>query len=404
MTEAGDAVGDGATVARSATNRVGRRSRRGAEPLPLALDGADTGGAAAMEHMAGTEHAEATARPPLPDAALEGTAARGGTNAPAGTDAWGAADAPPSVDDADVGPGDVADQPAGGAADATDTLAGDAVDAPEMPAGDAGDAPVPAFLLRAPDRHAPPRQATGTTPGESPASERPPSVRGPRIDQLRRDPKELTQAWAREALERAGLAPPTTESGVPDDQRPPDGARPSTDGEDAGETSRRRTPAPAPAPAPAREARVDAPPAGDAERPADGIPAVPVPAARRTRAPRTSSGPRRRSAAGALWAANRLLVIALLALVLSGIGLAAAAGAFGVSDAARAQAPSPNGEILGPGDQGGEPVGPGEEAGPEGSPAAGDSAEQPVPSDGSPAASTAVPGADEESPAVSAAP
>jgi len=287
-------------------------------------------------------------------------------------------------------------------ADIPGAPAGDAAD---ESAGDAADAPVPAFLLRPPDRQVPSRAAAGDAPGESPASERPPSVRGPRIDQLRRDPKELTQAWAREALERAGLAPPTGESGVADDRPSPDGARPATveapvEVDAAGSPARDTA---APAPAPAREARVGAAPASGAEMPADGVPAALLPPARRARTPRTASGRGRRTGARAIWAANRLLVVALLALVLSGLGLAAAAGAFGVSDAARAQAPSPNGEVLVPGEQGGEPVGPGEEVGPGSSPPP-DSSVQPVPSDGSPAASAAAPGADQASPAVTAAP
>ena len=88
---ASGAAGSGAAVAGetglagggSVPGRSGRRSRRGAEPLPLDLDVADPGTAGA------------TARSPLPDAALEVTAAEGAADVTRGrvTAAGGAAEA-----------------------------------------------------------------------------------------------------------------------------------------------------------------------------------------------------------------------------------------------------------------------------------------------------------------------
>lgn len=229
-------------------------------------------------------------------------------------------------------------------------------------------------------------------PRESAAEERPPSVRGPRIDPLRRDPKELTQAWAREALERAGLAPPSAEGGA---QAPSSTGAPAThDGSGAspgspatpGAPGAGPTRMPRSGPADPRAAGSAAEPAGEggsdasAPVPSDRDPqratASPArraarPAALRpTREPVASGGPGARGRARAAWEANRLLVVALLALGLSVMGLAAAAGAFGVSDAARAQAPAPSGDVFVPGDQGGEPVAPGGQDAPDATPGA----------------------------------
>jgi hypothetical protein len=95
------------------------------------------------------------------------------------------------------------------------------------------------------------------------------------------------------------------------------------------------------------------------------------------------------------------------------MGLAAAAGAFGVSDAARAQAPSPNGDVFVP-DQGGEPVAPGGQGAPDLTPGASPdpgvslpgSTEAPAPGSTVPSASdgSTVPGEGGASPGGTAAP
>ncbi len=124
---------------------------------------------------------------------------------------------------------------------------------------------------------------------------------------LRQDPKELTQRWAIEALERAGLSPSASgpETGTAD------GAGASSTG-----------------PAIA------------------SIPADAGGAGRRTSTPATR-GPRvavsRGETAWALWDLNRSLVSAGLAVLLATLGLVAAAGGFGIADAARAPAPLPGG-------------------------------------------------------------
>jgi NADH:ubiquinone oxidoreductase subunit 2 (subunit N) len=380
--------------------RGGRRGRRGAEPLPLAFEDA---AAEATEAMAGPAAA--------PDAMAGPTAAEA-TEAMAG---------PAAAPDAMAGP-----------TAAPDAMAADAWDKVDA------DAATPAFL-----RAAPPRPLA-----ERPASDRPPSARGPHIDQLRRDPKELTQAWAREALERAGLAPASGGAASAEESSPPDTASPATvtprrAGAGAGGSA---TTAPAPVgptpvgpapvgPAPADPTPVAAPratPGAGAARP-DATRTEPgqavggdmgspmhratTTATRRTRAASrggAGAGPGRGPTIGALWTANRLLVVALLALGLSGLGLAAAAGAFGVSEAARAQAPSPNGDVFVPDEQGGEPGAPdggsapgestapaggGEPLQPEGSPAA---TEPAAGSGGTPAGTGAT--GDQSSPEATAVP
>lgn len=162
-------------------------------------------------------------------------------------------------------------------------------------------------------------------------------------DQLHRDPRELTQAWAREALERAGLGPAvSTTPAAPTAPAVPSTHPPTTPvaGErDAGDERH------------AADEVVAAPPPGSSGATATG-PAWPSEAGRATRI-------------AALWAANRLLVVALLTIGLSGLGVAAAAGGFGVAEAARAQAPATGeGDLSNPGAGGGEPSGPSDTAGP----------------------------------------
>jgi hypothetical protein len=140
----------------------------------------------------------------------------------------------------------------------------------------------------------------------------PPAGSGPRrsgaseLSALRRDPKEMTRVWAREALERAGLSP----TAIDDAERASDGAASTASprGAEAG-----------------GDATLETPGAGYR---ADGQ-------------GRKGSGavPGRAAVARALWAENRSLVAASLALLLAGLGLAAAAGGFGVAEAARAPAP-----------------------------------------------------------------
>jgi NADH:ubiquinone oxidoreductase subunit 2 (subunit N) len=392
-------------------DRRGRRGRRGAEPLPLAFEdlvaapiGAETADAAADAETSGAAPAAGAVKAPAP------TPERAG------------------IEEADV-------TVTAAVAPVADMTA-PAVSGPGAPdAGVDADADAPAFLRAAPTRPAAERQA----------SERPPSTHGPRIDQLRRDPKELTQAWAREALERAGLAPPSAENASSEASRPPDPTSPAAvtphapDAgiEGSGTVARGAGGSPAPVglahadptPAPADATTPGAGPAwpgatptelgpearGDAGRP---VRRPPAPAARRTRAAGggAGAGSGRATSIGALWAANRLLVVALLALALSGLGLAAAVGAFGVADAARAQAPSPNGDIFVPEGQSGEPNAPdgggapgastspassGAPLQPGGSPAATDPAAGP---EGTPAGTGSAPAGDQASPAATAAP
>jgi len=124
---------------------------------------------------------------------------------------------------------------------------------------------------------------------------------------LRQDPKELTQRWALEALERAGLSP-------------------SASGPEAGAAADAATSTTEPA---AASTRTD--PGGGGGR-------TSAPGARGSRAA-VSRGETGR----ALWDLNRSLVSAGLAVLLATLGLVAAAGGFGVAEAARAPAPLPGG-------------------------------------------------------------
>ncbi|MCU0504276.1 MAG: hypothetical protein MUE82_00655 [Chloroflexi bacterium] len=352
-----------------ARERPVRRAGRGAEPLSLDLDGIAPAGDADEGSPAQGAAGPAVDAPPTSAAAFDAAerpVVEDDTPGPIGAaDPTPAAGASPSAG-VDAGPED-----ADGLVAATDARPGDA---------DAGtDDVTPAFLLPPSGRGPTPGPRSGRAPRESLDAERPPSVRGPRIDQLRRDPKELTQAWAREALERAGLAPPSSGGTAADAAEAPIvepvGTGAASARADAPRTEGTR--ADAPSPRAAGAGRLSGPTTGaPGEAAAAGGVAVgaddrPVSAAgggasrtarstpRSRRSPRAAgSDPDRSSAAAVLWEANRLLVLSVLALGLSLLGLAAAAGAFGVSEAARAQAPSPGGEIVLPGDLGGEPTGP----------------------------------------------
>ena len=135
---------------------------------------------------------------------------------------------------------------------------------------------------------------------------------------LRQDPKELTQRWALEALERAGLSP--SASG-------PEGGAPANAG------------AYATGPA-VVSARTDTGGGGGGGRGGGGGDDGPTGAPGKRR-PRSAVS--RGETAWALWDLNRSLVSAGLAVLLATLGLIAAAGGFGIADAARAPAPLPGG-------------------------------------------------------------
>ena len=180
-----------------------------------------------------------------------------------------------------------------------------------------------------------PPAGSGPAPAPGPAGEVPPASASARVERMassfRQDPKELTQRWALEALERAGLSPTTAG---------PDAAPPGP----ASEPGRRTPPRPSgtadPAPAdvpdvrPGRDAGAEGTPASAADR-----------GSARPRARSTGAPAGRGSIAHALWTINRSFVSSVLAVLLAGLGLAAAAGAFGIADAARAPAPVPGAVI-----------------------------------------------------------
>ena len=131
---------------------------------------------------------------------------------------------------------------------------------------------------------------------------------------LRQDPKELTQRWALEALERAGLSP-------------------SASGPEGGAPANARAYATGPA---AASTRTDPGGGGGGGGGGDGPTSAPG-----KRMPRSAVS--RGETAWALWDLNRSLVSAGLAVLLATLGLVAAAGGFGIADAARAPAPLPGG-------------------------------------------------------------
>ncbi len=193
----------------------------------------------------------------------------------------------------------------------------------------------------APGSAVPGSVAVPVSPPAAPTA--PTSPRPGGADALRRDPKELTQAWAREALERAGLAPAVSTTAAP---LPPAGSEQSA-------------PLP-PATGDGGPASSPGPEHGDG-----GGGSRAGAASRGARRRVTAAGGGRPAGIAALWAANRLLVVVLLTVGLSGLGLAAAAGGFGVAEAARAQAPQAGGgDLTKPGPEGGEPYGPGDTASP----------------------------------------
>ena len=198
--------------------------------------------------------------------------------------------------------------PAGAMAASTGAARGPAGSAPAVT--DTQHSPAPAAAMTAPT----PAAAAGPVGAASGAAAVSPEPAGPqgRVERfassLRQDPRELTQRWAVEALERAGLSPSSTGPVV---EPMPGGATAAK----------------------AQAAEGDAGRAAPARRGPEGA----------ARARRPSAAVGRGETAHALWDLNRSLVSASLAVLLATLGLVAAAGGLGLADAARAPAPAPGG-------------------------------------------------------------